>query len=61
MDHASRYNCVQKNQLDTQLLLGIFREPLYVSGRIWAHHREVNRMYTTIGAYYSLLQFNQHN
>jgi hypothetical protein len=32
VDHASRYNCVKKNQLDAQLILSIFRQPLQVSG-----------------------------
>ena len=32
---------VKKNQLDAQLILRIFRQPLHVSGRIQAHHQEV--------------------
>ena len=38
---ASRYNRVKKNQLDSQLILSIFRQPLHVFGRIQAHHQEV--------------------
>jgi len=32
VDRASRYNRVKKNQLDAQLILCIFRQPLHVSG-----------------------------
>jgi hypothetical protein len=32
VDRASRYNRVKKNQLDAQLILSIFRQPLHVSG-----------------------------
>jgi hypothetical protein len=51
-DPASRYNRVKKNQLDVQLILSIFRQPLYVSGIsksiIRSIIRRYNRMYTTI-------------
>jgi hypothetical protein len=47
------YNRAKKNQLVAQLILSIFRQPLHVSGVsrpiIWRY----NRMYTTIGTYYS--------
>jgi len=32
VDRASRYNRVQKNQLDAQLILSIVCQPLHVSG-----------------------------
>jgi hypothetical protein len=32
VDRASRYNCIEKTQLDAQLILSIFRQPLHVSG-----------------------------
>ena len=32
VDRASRYNRVQKNQLDAKLILGIVCQPLHVSG-----------------------------
>ena len=51
---ASSYYRVKKNQLDAQLILSIFREPLYVSGVSRPIIRRYNRMYTTVGTYYSL-------
>jgi len=53
VDRASRYNCVKKDQLDAQLILSIFRQPLHVSGVSRPIIRRYNRMYTTIGTYYS--------
>jgi len=53
VDRASWYNCVKKNQLDAQLILSIFRQPLHVSGISRPIIRRYNRMYTTIGTYYS--------
>ena len=50
MNHA---NFVKKNQLDTQLLLSIFRQPLHVSGLSRPIIRRYNRMCTEIGTYYS--------
>jgi len=44
-----------KNQLDAQLILSIFRQPLHVSGVSRPIIRTYNRMYkyTTVGTYYS--------
>jgi len=50
---ASRYNRVKKNQLDAQRILSIFRQPLHVSGVSRSIIRRYNRMYTTIGTWYS--------
>jgi len=44
---------VKKNQLDAQLILSILRQPLHVSGVSNPIIRRYNRMYTTIGTYYS--------
>jgi hypothetical protein len=44
---------VMKNQLDAQHILGIFRQPVYVSGVFRPIIRRYNRMYTTIDTYYS--------
>jgi hypothetical protein len=53
VDRTSRYNRVKNNQLDAQLILSKFRQPLHVSGVsspiIWRY----NHMCTTIGTYYS--------
>jgi hypothetical protein len=51
VDRKSRYNRVKNNQLDAQLILSIFRQPLYVSGVCRLIIRRYNRMYTTIGIY----------
>jgi hypothetical protein len=48
-DPESRYNRVKKNQLDAQLILGIFCQPLHVLGVSRPIIRRYNRMYTTIG------------
>jgi hypothetical protein len=48
-----RYNGIKKNQLDAQLILSIFRQPLHVSGVSRPIIRRYNRMYTTIGTYCS--------
>ena len=53
VDRASRYNRVKKNQLDAQLILSIFRQPLHVSGVSRPIIRRYNHMYTAIGTYYS--------
>ena len=53
VDRASPYNCVQKNQLDAQHILSIFRQPLHVSGVSKPIIRRYNRMYTATGTYYS--------
>ena len=45
---------VQKNQLDAQRILSIFRQPLHVSGVSRPIIRRYNRMYITVGTYYSL-------
>jgi hypothetical protein len=34
IDRASRYDRVKKNQIDAQLILSTFRQPLRVSGHI---------------------------
>jgi len=52
-DRASRYNCVKRNQLDAQLILSIFRQPLHVSGVSRPIMRRYSRVFTTIGTYYS--------
>ena len=51
---SSRYNRVKKNQLDAQLILSIFRQPLHVSGVSRPIIRRYKRMYTKVGTYYSL-------
>ena len=51
-DQSSPPNRVKKNQLDVQLILSIFRQPLHVSGVSRPIIRRYNRMYT-IGTYYS--------
>jgi hypothetical protein len=53
VDRASRNNCVKKNQLDAQLILSIFRQPVHVSGVSRLIIRRYNCMYATIGIYYS--------
>jgi hypothetical protein len=45
--------CVKKNQLDAPLILSIFRQPLHISGVSRPIIRRYNRMYTTVGTYYS--------
>jgi len=52
VDRASRYNGVKQIQLDVQLILSIFRQPLHVSGVSRPIIRRYNRMCTTIGTYY---------
>jgi hypothetical protein len=47
------YYGVKKHQLDAQLILGIFCQPLQVSGVSMPIIRRYNRMYTTIGIYFS--------
>jgi len=44
---------IKKNQLDAQLILSIFRQPLHVWGASGPIISRYNRMYTTIGTYYS--------
>ena len=53
VDQVTRYNCVKKKQLDAQLILNIFRQPLHVSGISRPIIRRYNHMYTTIGTYCS--------
>jgi len=48
-----RVTCVKKNQLDTQLIPSIFRQPLHVSGVSRLIIRRYNHECTTIGTYYS--------
>jgi hypothetical protein len=54
VDPASRYTRVKKSQLDAQLILSIFRQPVHVSGVSRLIMRRYNRTYTKIGNYYSL-------
>ena len=51
----SKISRVKKNHLDTQLILSIFRQPLHVSGLSRPIIRRYNRVYTTIGTYYSFI------
>jgi hypothetical protein len=62
----------KEKQLDAQLILHIFCQPLHISGVSRPIIRRYNRMYTTIGTYYSFemtvccpgwieFQFNQDN
>jgi len=51
VDCASRYIRVKKNQLDAQLILRIFRQPLHVSHVSRPIIRIYNRTYTTIGTF----------
>jgi len=53
VDRISRYNCVKKNQFDAQLILRIFRQPLYFSGVSRPIIRRYSRVYTRVGTYYS--------
>jgi len=53
VDRAYRYNHVKKNQLDAQLTLSLFRQPLRVSGISRLIIRRYNHMSTTVGTYYS--------
>ena len=53
VDRAPQHNRVKKNQLDAQLILSIFRHPLHVSGVSRSIIERYNRLYTTIGTYYS--------
>jgi hypothetical protein len=46
-------DCVQKNQLDAQLILSIFRQPQHVSDVYRPIIRRYNHMYTTTETYYS--------
>ena len=48
VDRASRYKRVKKNQLDAQLILSIFRQPLHVSGISRTIIRRYNQIYTKI-------------
>jgi len=53
VDRASRHNRVKENQIDAQIILSIFRQPLHVSGVSRPIISRYNRMYTTVGTYYS--------
>jgi hypothetical protein len=53
VDRTFQYNRDKKTQLDAQLILSIFRQHLHVSGVSRSIIRRYNRMYTTIGTYYS--------
>ena len=46
------YYGVKKNQLDAQLILSIFRQPLHVSNVSMPIIRRYNRMYTTIRTFF---------
>jgi hypothetical protein len=55
-DMKSLYNNrVKENQLDAQLILSIFRQPLHVSAVSRPIIMRYNRMYATIVTYYSFL------
>ena len=54
VDRASRYNRVNKNQLNAHLILSILRQPLHVAGVSRPIFRRYNRMYTIVGTYYSI-------
>jgi len=49
VDRAYRYNPVKKNQLDAQLILSIFCQPLHASGVSVPIIRRYKRMSTTCG------------
>jgi hypothetical protein len=53
VEHASQYNSVKINQLYSQIILSIFRQPLHVSGVSRPIIRRYNTMYTTVGTYCS--------
>ena len=53
VDRASRFNRVKKNQLESQHILSISRQPLHAPGVSRPIIRSYNRMYATIGTYYS--------
>jgi len=53
VDRASRCNRVKKTELDAQLILSIFRQPVHVSGISGIIIRMYNRMYATNGTYYA--------
>jgi len=46
-------NFVNENQLDAQLILRIFRQPVHVSGVYRPIIRRYNHLYTMVGTYYS--------
>jgi hypothetical protein len=45
--------CVNKNQLDAQIIVSIFRQPINISGVSGPIIRRYNRMYTAMGNCYS--------
>jgi hypothetical protein len=51
VDRASWYNSAKKNQLDAQLILSIFRQPLQVSSVSRPIIRRYNRMDRAFGTY----------
>jgi len=51
--HTGLPNRVKKNQLDAQFILSIFRQLVHVSGVYRPIIRRYNRMYTTVGIFYS--------
>jgi len=53
MRRISAIHIVKKNQLEAEFILSIFRQPLHVSGVSMPIIRRYNRMYTTVGNYYS--------
>jgi len=53
LNSTTSLNCVKKNELDAQLFLSIFRQPLHVSGISRPIIRRYNRMCTTVGTYNS--------
>ena len=56
VDRASLYIHFKKNQLDAQFIFSIVRQtPLHVLVLSTAHHQELHRMDTAIGACMSIL------
>jgi len=49
---ASQFICVKKTQVDAQLNLSIYRQPLHVSGLSRSFIRRYNCRHTTIGTHY---------
>ena len=43
-----KFDVYRKNQIDAQIILSIFRQPLHVSGVSIAHHQEVHLATTTV-------------
>ena len=60
--HKYSHHRVKRNQLDAQLILSIFRQPLHVSGLSTAHHQEVQQyVYNIWYLLFCLLSWLQSN